>query len=349
MYRYSYDITNAGLASALRDRPTLRSLSIGTGDPLHQEYRKVFATSHFIDSLVSLKGLTCLVLVGLKISDNLLYSIAREQGLHLTKLVLKSCTCYSYAGIFCLLSKCRRGFKHLNLEYANFLNDHHVIQLSSFLGDLVSINLSRCDELTQSSLFALSKNCPSLREIKMERIGRNKSVENFHSLEEFGQHPQLKSLYLGFNSWLSDENIIMFSSIFPNLQLLDLKDCDRISEGICQVLRRCCKIRHLDLSYCSKVNLLRMNFAVPKLEVLKLSRAKVDDETLYVISKNCCGLLELSLENCDDVTEKGVKHVVENCSQLREIKLDSIQQCLSLFFSSSFSNFSSYISSLNQE
>jgi hypothetical protein len=183
----------------------------------------------------------------------------------------------------------------------------------------------------------------------MERIGRNKSLENFHSLEEFGQHPQLKSLYLGFNSWLSDENIIMFSSIFPNLQLLDLKDCDRISEGICQVLRRCCKIRHLDLSYCSKVNLLRMNFAVPKLEVLKLSRAKIDDETLYVISKNCCGLLELSLENCDDVTEKGVKHVVENCSQLREIKLDSIQQCLSLFFSSSFSNFSSYISSLNQE
>jgi hypothetical protein len=92
-----------------------------------------------------------------------------------------------------------------------------------------------------------------------------------------------------------------------------------------------------------------MNFAVPKLEVLKLSRAKVDDEALYVISKNCCGLLELSLEDCDDVTEKGVKHVVENCSQLREIKLDSIQQCLSLFFSSSFSNFSSYISSLNQE
>ncbi|MCI01631.1 F-box/LRR-repeat protein [Trifolium medium] len=52
MFKYSYDITNAGLASALRDRPTLRSLSISCGNPLHQEYRKLFATAHFIDSLV---------------------------------------------------------------------------------------------------------------------------------------------------------------------------------------------------------------------------------------------------------------------------------------------------------
>jgi hypothetical protein len=57
---------------------------------------------------------------------------------------------------------------------------------------------------------------------------------------------------------------------------------------------------------------------VPKLEVLNLSNTKVDDETLYVISKNCCGLLYLSVDDCNDVTEKGVKHVEENCSQLRE-------------------------------
>ncbi|GAU15514.1 hypothetical protein TSUD_45510 [Trifolium subterraneum] len=285
MFKYSYDITNTGLAYALRDRPTLRSLSISSGNPFHQEYRKVFATSHFIDSLVSLKGLTCLVLAGLKISYDMLYSIARE-GLHLTKLVLKCCTRYSYAGIFCLLSKCRR-FKHLDLEYVDFLNDHHVIQLSSFLGDLVSINLSHCDELTQSSLFTLSKNCPSLREIKMERIG-SKSVENFDSLGDFGQHPQLKSFYLGFNSWLSDENIIMFSSIFPNFQRLNLKGCVRISE-------------------------------VPKLEVLKLAKTKVGDETLYVISKNCGGLLELSLENCHDVTEKGVTRESGRWLQFKDI------------------------------
>ncbi|PNX83559.1 F-box/LRR-repeat protein [Trifolium pratense] len=161
------------------------------------------------------------------------------------------------------------------------------------------------------------RNCPSLSEIKMERIGSD-IVENFESFAEFGVYPQLKSLYLecttfttriltyfesfvefgvypqlkslylGNNtSWLSDESIIMFASIFPNLQLLDLNSCNRISE-------------------------------VPNLEVLNLSNTNVDDETLYVISKNCCGLLKLLLDQCGGFTKKGVKHVLKNCRQLRE-------------------------------
>jgi len=101
------------------------------------------------------------------------------------------------------------------------------------------------------------------------------------------------------------------------LELLDLNSCNKISEGICQVLRRCCRIRHLNLAHCSRVKLLGMNFVVPQLEVLNLSDTKVDDETLYLISKNCCGLLELLLKDCYHVTKKGVKHVVENCTQLR--------------------------------
>jgi hypothetical protein len=50
-----------------------------------------------------------------------------------------------------------------------------------------------------------------------------------------------------------------------------------------------------------------------------LSYTQVDDETLYVISKSCRGLLQLSLEDCYFVTEKGVNHVVENCTQLKDI------------------------------
>jgi F-box/leucine-rich repeat protein 2/20 len=153
----------------------------------------------------------------------------------------------------------------------------------------------------------------------MERIGsENDVVGNSDSLVEFGVYPQLKSLYLGNNSWLSDEIITMFASSFPNLQLLDLNscNCNHISEGICEVLRKCCKIRHLNLAYCSRVKILGMNFVVPNLEVLDLSFSKVDDETLYVISNNCRGLLLVLLNNCHCVTKKGVKHLVENCSHL---------------------------------
>jgi len=78
----------------------------------------------------------------------------------------------------------------------------------------------------------------------------------------------------------------------------------------------------LNLAYCDGVKLLGLNFEVPKLEVLNLSYTSVDDETLYVIPKSCCGLLYLSLSGCNTVTKKGLEHVVENCTQLREINLE---------------------------
>ncbi|AES98360.2 F-box/LRR protein, putative [Medicago truncatula] len=155
---YKQLLTDAGIASALRERPTLMSFSLSS----YSISRPPFMTSHIIDSLVSFKGLTCLGLYYFNISDELLYTIARG-GLPLIKLVLKNRWGYSYDGLFCLLSKCRRqGFRHLYIGLSKFLNDQHVIQLSSFLGDLMSINLSNCDKLTESSLFALARNCPLL-------------------------------------------------------------------------------------------------------------------------------------------------------------------------------------------
>ena len=309
-------ITSDGIAYAIREKPYLRSLSVSWQSYGSHDNIK----SHFIDSLLSLKGLSCLCFRFSHISDMLLSSIATE-GIPLRRLVLQNCTGYRYAGIFSLLSRCQ-SIQHLDLQNFGFLNDQAVVELSSFLGNLVSINLSECRMLTKLALFSLIKKCPSLSEIKMESIG-SKSEENYDSLMDFGVYPQLKSLYLAHNSWLCDETIIMFASIFPNLQLLDLSFCRKyvrkVSEEVnCHVLMRCCKIMHLSLAYCSKVKLLG-----PKLEVLNLSNTMVDDETLYVITKNCYGIFQLLLKNCDNVTEKGVKHVLENCTQLREINLQN--------------------------
>jgi len=264
-----YGISNDGVAFALRERPKLWALSF-SNTTVGSARIETKVTSDFCVSLASLKCLTCLDLSSLSISNDLLSSIALE-GLPLRRLVLQNCYGYTYLGIFCLLFKCR-SIQHLDLQKAEFLIDHEVVGMSLFLGDLVSINLSECRMLTNSALFALVKNCPSLSDIKMEHtsIGIN-SEENSNSLTDLISNPQLKSLYLARNSWLRDESLIMFASIFPNLQLLDLSDCDFISEEvICQVLRRCCKIRHLSLVECNVVKLLGLNFEISKVGGVEL-------------------------------------------------------------------------------
>ncbi|TKY64608.1 F-box/LRR-repeat protein 7 [Spatholobus suberectus] len=136
---------------------------------------------------------------------------------------------------------------------------------------------------------------------------------------------QVKSLYLGRNSLLGDESVEMFASVCPGLEVLDLSSCCGISsEGVVEVLRRCCEVRHLSLAFCSGVKLTGLSFEVPRLEELNLSRSGVDDEALSVISK-CCrgGLVHLDLENCSRVTAEGVRHVVVYCTRLREINLVS--------------------------
>ncbi|PNX62094.1 F-box/LRR-repeat protein, partial [Trifolium pratense] len=75
-----------GIASAIRERPSLTSLSIS-----------LKSNGNIIDSLVDLKGLTYLDLSDSCISDELLSSIATED-LPLRRLVLQYCGGYSYAG-----------------------------------------------------------------------------------------------------------------------------------------------------------------------------------------------------------------------------------------------------------
>lgn len=306
-------VSQVGIAEAILKRPYLISISLSNVKDL-----QLPIISNFIDSLTSLKSLTVFEFLYVSISNELLCSMA-DAGLPLSKLILRKCSDYTYSGISCLLAKCQ-SVQYLDLQNANLI-DQDMRELSLFLRNVTFINLSFCSKLTNSTFLTLTRNCPVVSEIRMERtdLGTEGLKEDY--LNDFVVHSQVKRLYLGSNFKLKDEDVKRFVSMCPNLELLDINTCWNITKGVFEALRDCRKITHLSLADCAAVSGFEIGFELPKLEVMNLSQSRIDDEALSIVSKTCCGLTHLELQNCFNVTSNGVRNVVEKSSRLREINL----------------------------
>ncbi|XWS16515.1 hypothetical protein CRYUN_Cryun34aG0095100 [Craigia yunnanensis] len=302
-------ITQNGIALVMRKSGNLKSIFMkGVGIPS--------IDVRFKDSFAYARGLCELDLSNSFMSDELLCLVA-EACLPLHKLVLSRCFCFTFDGICLLLSK-YQSLTYLDLEGTNFLNDESMIELTKFLVNLTFINLSLCSKLTNSTFFNLTRNCPLLNIINMERT--NIGVEEFPT--EIVVNPRVKSLYLAWNNSLNDECIKMAAYVCPNLEALDVTYCSGITEeGILAILKGCLQIRCLQINRCEGVKNLEIDFELPKLEVLQAEGLGINDEALTSISKRCCWLSHLNLEGCLNVTARGVEGVIVNCKALKEMNL----------------------------
>ncbi|KAK7349116.1 hypothetical protein VNO77_06219 [Canavalia gladiata] len=315
-----FKITQLGIASAISLRPSLSSISFNI------EKKRIHGPGltpipidlHLIDSFRNMERLTAIDLSNSFISDEFLFSVAEAGGVMLKKIILQDCCNCTVAGISYVLSKCQ-SVQCLDLRKLDFLTDQCITKLSVFLFSLTCINLSGCRQLTNSTFFTLTKNCPLLSEIKMERTYLGVQGEE-GSMQDCVVNLEVKRVYLCDNILLSDVDVIEFASICPSLQLLDLNACEGVSgECVVEVLKRC-EIRHLNMAY-TGISVFEIDFEVSQLEVLNLSGSRIEDETLSMISRRCSGLLLLDMQGCWHVTAKGAREIVENCKALKELNL----------------------------
>ncbi|KAL5574497.1 hypothetical protein UlMin_016196 [Ulmus minor] len=274
------------------------------------------AASTFDNSLACTKALSSVDFTDSNISDELLYSMAKA-CLPLKKLILYRSHGFTVNGILFLLSK-NQFLQYLDLGKVEFLTDDSMFEISKCLPSVTFIDLSRCNELTEFTLFNLIRNCPMLNEIKM--AGTKLGAKEFTG--DFVVNPQVKSLDLLRNKCLGNESVKKIAFACPNLQLLNLSYCCHITEeAVEEVLKRCPEIRHLNVNSCKGLKKFLIDFELPKLEVICATKTSIDDEGLSLIGKNCRNLLQLDLHYCVNVTDKGVKEVVQNCRALQEINL----------------------------
>lgn len=313
-------ITHNGVAKLIRACGHLNCVSIcGIGGSLLCLLG--YSSSSFASlgcSLNSPKAMSVIDFSDSVISDELLYSVA-EACFPMKKLVLSNCTSYTFAGISFLVSRYPL-LEHLDLEAAYFLADKDMVELTLSLHSITYINLSYCCSLTNVTLYTLTKNCLVLNEIKM--VGTNIGEDGLET--DFVSNLGVKSLILSQNSYMGNGCIANYASLCPNLEMLDLSCCVNITEdGIAEVLKRCSRIRHLEINKCRLMKNLMIEFELPNLEVLCARGLRINDDALALIGKRCSRLQQLDLSGCLRVTANGVKEVVANCKEMREINLRS--------------------------
>ncbi|PNX84279.1 F-box/LRR-repeat protein, partial [Trifolium pratense] len=248
------------IAPAIRERPGLRAIS----------FSEVWLNGSLVDSLLRLKGLTCLNLTYAFISNELLSLIA-EKALPLRSLILQDCFGYNYVGLFNLLSKCKK-IQYLDLQRAKFLKDQDVFKLSSFLGDLVYINISKCCSLTNFALFALlwkdinmfASVFPNLQLLDLS-FSDDISEDGLKLFKTNIEIFMLEALNLS-HTRVDDETLHVISTSCFRLMQLDLGHCYDVTEkGVMQVLKNCAQLREINLQDCGKVSVDSMVLRRPSL------------------------------------------------------------------------------------
>ncbi|KAF7140861.1 hypothetical protein RHSIM_Rhsim06G0127500 [Rhododendron simsii] len=224
---------------------------------------------------------------------------------------------FTLSGISSLLNK-YRSLECLSLAQTYFLTDETMSDLSQCLSALVTIRLSFCYNLTESTFFTLAKNCPLLENITMESAnlgGGDRAIE-------IVENPQIKYLNLEYNQNLSDECLAKLASVCPSLEVLDVSCCMGITEkGIADFLKTGSKIRKLCIEECRGIKNIRNGFELSELAFIGAAKSGINDDGLVVIGNRCHGLLNLDLDGCLGVTTVGLKEILTNCKRLRKINL----------------------------
>ncbi|XP_048132588.1 F-box/LRR-repeat protein 7-like isoform X2 [Rhodamnia argentea] len=306
-------ITGRGIASLIKKRPQLVSLAL-----IDMEEETIFC-EELVDSFRHAEGLSHLDFSGSFIWDELLMSVAKA-NIPLECLDLSDASGFSFNGIRKIVLK-HRGIKVLDLEGARFLTDGDMSVVCKDLGSLTSINVSRCINLTKTTLYNLTRQCPLLKRIFMERTNLRKDDANETDIVV---NSQVRSLIIPSNENLTDECLKKIGRMCPNLWYLDVGVCLKITgDGISGVLKRCPEIKHLDMRGLKNIGSLSIDFELPQLEGLQAGGLKLNDEQLAAFISRCCHLEHLDLQKCVHLSTKGVEMVVKNCKTLRKINLGS--------------------------
>ncbi|RWR75495.1 F-box/LRR-repeat protein 2 [Cinnamomum micranthum f. kanehirae] len=313
-------LTYRGIKHVIQHCKNLGSLSISVQE------NDLSSSLDFIERFrVNARNLHCLDLSAIHVCDEMLFVIGKA-NLVLQKLVLTCCHGFTFAGLSAFVCG-QQSLQHLDLEGTRFLTDEMMSFLSEHLPHLISIGLNSCRRLTSSTFFNLTKNCPSLEEIRMQhtRLGAEDSIS------ELGKKCKIRSLKLAGNIYLRDETLERVGTLCSELKSLDVSHCWCITEvGIGGIGKYCTKITELRIDGCRQVRSLGLDLEFLKLQVLVASSSGIEDKGLEMIGRGCQWLQILDVNGCLGVTEKGLRQLLKSDSGCKVMRKLNLEKCCDL-------------------
>ncbi|KAE9462573.1 hypothetical protein C3L33_05516, partial [Rhododendron williamsianum] len=316
--RGQHNVTVAGIEFVMRHSPNLTSLSLDLS-PL-QPSAFTFTKENSFTNAKNLRSLTmCRQLIS---SKNICLVAKARPPLKMLNLVGFQGQYFEIHGALkLLLEACQLTLEELTLGNWS-LTGIGISDLAQHLSNLTFIDLHGSSGLTSATFYTLTKSCPLLEILKMPYT-RGQEM-NIFSRDYLHKNYHMQHLDISGNKWLTDMTLTNFAQVCPNLQFLDVSDCEQLTNfSIGEVLKRCLAIIQLN------INLLKVSgifgrysdHFVVNLKTLKAPGTQINDEGMAMIGKRCRNLQHLDIAFCKKVTDKGVMEVVRNCERLRHTSL----------------------------
>ncbi|XP_054824796.1 F-box protein At3g58530 isoform X3 [Prosopis cineraria] len=214
-----------------------------------------------------------------------------------------------------------RNVKQINLEFAQDIDDTHLILLKTKCSDslkgLDSLNLNGCQKISDEGVEAITSCCPQLKSFSIywnvRKEGRGKQ----------GRIPLERIRECN----ISDQSLEFVAENYSELESLNLTRCIKLTDsGLKQLLEKCLSLQSLNLYALSSFTdeVYKEISLLVHLKLLDLCGAQnLSDEGLSSISK-CKNLITLNLTWCVRVTDEGVISIARSCTSIESLSLFGI-------------------------
>ncbi|CAJ0893097.1 2368_t:CDS:2 [Entrophospora sp. SA101] len=213
----------------------------------------------------------------------------------------------------CEIAQTCNKLEYLNISYCRSITDKSLMTIAESCRNLQEFYFSEAYWITDRSISQIINLCPNLRSLDIA-FSRGK-IKDANMLMQ----KNLKIEYLDFAgvmAFRNDSFIVAIIRSSPNLKHFDISGNDIGDEVVEALAHTCHELEYLDLGGCGFItepsicNVIR---SCPKLQHLELRFCDISNTTIEEITRSCPNLKYLDLDSCEkNVSKKVVKRLNPN-------------------------------------